>query len=608
MAALLLPLLNSPPRYSISEWAERFRYLSREYSAQPGRYSLDIVPYAKEPMECAKDASIRSVVLMWASQTTKTTLLENVCGYFIHAEPSPILMVQPTVEMAQAWSKERFNATVRDTPVLREILTEAKSRTSENTIQLKTFPGGNLAIIGSNAPAGLAGRPRRVVLLDEVDRYPASAGTEGDPVALAIRRTESFHNSVIYLTSTPTVKGLSRIENEYEQTDKRKWFCPCPTCGHWQTLEWSQVKWPTREDGEHDIESTYYECAGKGCHWDDDLRRKAISSGEWRPTAQFTGKRGYFLNGIYSPFKPKRGFKSRLHQMAAEFLEAKSGGSEQLKTWTNTFLAETWQDHGDSVEPTSLFARTEQYSPETLPPLVAIVVGGADVQKDRVELEWVGIGADDETWGIEVCKVYGDTERPETWQRVGNAINRVFKRTDGIELHPSALAIDFHYKPTIVKNWIRTAGVKASLLPVIGIGATQPSMTYRRQSQDGFFHWTIATDQAKDIIFSRMRIADAGPRYMHFPRGFGYDEQWFRQLTSERAVTKYTRGFPKRVYEKSSGARNEALDMRVYSLACVDIMRFDVAKVQAQLMNKPQSKPHEKQPRFRAGGWVNSWK
>lgn len=540
---------------------------------------------------------------MWASQTTKTTLLENVLGYFVAAEPSPILLVQPSVEMAQAWSKERFNATCRDTPVLRELVTEQKSRDSGNTIQLKTFPGGNLAIIGSNAPSGLAGRPRRVVLLDEVDRYPASAGTEGDPVALAVRRTESFWNSVIYLTSTPTNKHTSRIEKAFEETDKRKWFVPCPACEHWQPLAWAQVQWDKDKP-----ETARYVCEKCEARWTDAQRVAAIKSGQWRATAPFNGKRGYFLNGIYSPFKAKRGFASRLHQMAQEFLEAKHGGTEQLKTWTNTFLAETWEDAAEVIEPTALFNRCEEYTPETLPNTIAFIGGGADVQKDRIELELVGLGDDDETWGVNVVILSGDTERPEVWALLGNELKRKFKRADGVEVPISAIAIDFHFRPDVVKRFAWSHGTGCMVVPVIGIGSAQPALTQHRTTQAGFRYNSVATDQAKDIVYSRLRLDERGPRFMHFPRGFGYDDQWFRQLTCERPVIKYNKGFPKRVYEKASGARNEALDMRVYWLALVDILRPNVGVLRAKLKQaeKPKDEPKQRLPQ--RTGWATGWK
>jgi phage terminase large subunit GpA-like protein len=540
--------------------------------------------------------------MMWAAQTTKTTAIENVLGYFVASDPSPILLVQPTLDMAQAWSKERFNATVRDTPCLRDIISDPKSRDAGNTIQLKTFPGGNLAIIGANAPAGLAGRPRRVVLLDEVDRYPASAGTEGDPVLLAIRRTESFWNSVVYMTSTPTVKGSSRIENEYEQTDKRKWFCPCPRCNHFQTLEWKQIKW---ESGKP--ETAGYECENCDAKWSDEDRRSAIGRGEWRPTAPFSGKRGYFLNGICSPFKAKRGFVSRMHQMAAEFLEAKAGGPEQLKTWTNTFLAETWEEEAETLDMSAISSRCESYTPDSLPNEVALVVGGADVQKDRIEVEWVGIGNDDETWGIEAIKIIGDTEKPDTWQRLSHECERKFKRLDGVEIRATAIAIDIHFRPKQARDWCQKHGTRIMAMPVFGIGGDQTQIVVDRFNKAyGQRTWSVASSAAKDIIFGRLKIAEPGPRYCHFPRT--YTDEWFKQLTSERAVTRYTKGFPKRVYEKSSGSRNEALDMRVYSLACVEVLRPNIPAIRKLLVRDEQSQAQ--QPRRgqvavrRGGGWM----
>lgn len=540
---------------------------------------------------------------MWASQTTKSTVLENVCGYFIAADASPILLVQPTVEMAQAWSKERFVPTIRDTPVLRELITDAKSRDASNTIQLKTFPGGNLAIIGANAPTGLAARSRRVVLLDEVDRFPASAGTEGDPVALAIKRTESFWNGVVYLTSTPTIKHSSRIESEFKETDQRKWFVPCHACLQFQPLEWAGVVWP-----EGQPEEARYKCHHCETLWTDQDRVAAIRKGEWRPTAPFKGKRGYFLNGIYSPFKAKRGFKSRLHQMVTEFLEAKHGGPEQLKTWTNTFLAETWQDEGDSVKVGGLIDRRENYSPEKLPNEVVLVVAGADVQKDRIELEWIGYGKEYESWGIRVDKIVGDTEKPETWLRLSQAIEVEFTRQDGAKLRPAALAIDAHFRPQAVRGWVNTHGTRCLVFPVLGIGQAQGSLVEPRRSKQYGVSWSVSTDAAKDILFSRFKIDVPGPRYCHFP--IGYDEKWFIQLGSERAVTKHSRGYAKRVWEKTPGARNEAIDMRVYALACLEILRPNIDAI-AKTIKPPAENQETSAPVrqvMRRGGWVNGWK
>lgn len=581
-------MVTMPPSYTVSQWAERFRYLSREYSAQPGRYSLATVPYAREPMDCANDPSVRAVVLMWGSQLTKTTVIENVCGYFIAADPAPQLLVQPTVEMAQAWSKERLNTTCRDTPALRELISDAKSRDSGNTIQLKTYPGGNLAIIGSNAPAGLAGRPRRVVLLDEVDRYPASAGTEGDPVALAIRRTESFWNSVIFLTSTPTLKGFSRIESEFEQTDKRMWFVPCPKCGEYQTLKWSQVRWT-----EGKLEEAHYVCIHCETVWTDKDRVEAIRKGEWRPTAPFKGKRGYFLNGIYSPFKAKRGFKTRLHQMASDHAEAKAGGREQLKTWTNTFLAETWDDPADRIDAASISSRVEDYTPDTLPDEVLVLTAQIDVQGDRLEVEIDGIGLEDESWAVEARKLFGSPEHDEVWQDLSAALAKTYRRTDGVELKIACSVIDTGFKPGMVRRFIKNSGLPR-VWGISGSTTDRPVLvTPKFNKHYRMWNYSVATNIAKDALFARMRIVTPGPRYMHYPRGQGFDEEYFRQLTAEVSRTTYARGFPKRVYEKVR-ERNEALDLRVYGMAALDILKPNFAAIQRGL--QPSKKPPEQPP------------
>jgi phage terminase large subunit GpA-like protein len=284
-------------------------------------------------------------------------------------------------------------------------------------------------------------------------------------------------------------------------------------------------------------------------------------------------------------------------------------GAEQLKTWTNTFLAETWQDAGETIEPTALTSRCEDYAPDRLPNNVIFLSAGADVQKDRIEMEIVGLGKDEESWGVEVVKTYGDTEKQDTWKRFANELTRRFKCQDGIELRLTAVAIDFHFKPAIVKQFAKSHGTPCIVVPVIGIGSTQPALTQRRTTQEDFHYSSVATDQAKDILYSRLRIDEAGSRFMHFPRGFGYDDGWFRQLTCERVVTKYLRGFPRRTYEKASGARNEALDMRVYWLALVDILRPDVGALEASIKLKPdENKEQIPVMPMRRGSWSNGWR
>lgn len=605
-------ILEPPPRLKISRWADEYRYLSSESSAQTGKYRSEITPYCREIMDEANNRKVQSEVVMMASQLGKTETINNIVGYFIDQDPAPILVVQPTVEFAESWSKERLDPMLRDTPRLRGRVSEARSRTSNNTIRMKSFPGGNIAIVGANAPSGLAGRPRRVVLLDEVDRFAISAGGEGDPCTLAIRRTSSFWNSVIVMTSTPTIKGVSRIENEFEKTDKRKWYCPCPDCGHYQELKWMQVKWDKKinddKTKEHFPETAYYECENAQClsKWDDTKRLRAIKSGQWRATAKFNGKRGYHLNGIACPFPPQSGYKTRLHQMAQEFLDAQKGGIETIKTWTNTFLAETFEEVGERMETSPFLERREDYTPEKLPNDVVLIVVVVDVQGDRLELEAVAVGDAEETWGVEFVKLWGDPEKDEVWTDLKNFHAKKYLRTDGTEIPITCTVIDLGHKPNRVRKFIKTCGLPR-VWGVYGTSGKQVALVTARVNK--FYRmnsYSVNTTLAKDTIFARLKMKDAGARYMHWHKG--YDKEYFEGLTAEEKRVRYSHGFPETFYEKIR-ARNEPLDLRVYFLAAMDILKPNIAAIrksldrpaeQKEYVLKPdEKKPTENHPRVR---------
>lgn len=557
-------LLTPPARLTPIEWADAYRVLSPEGSAKPGRFRSSSAPYQVEPLNAIVESSVHTVVLMWASQTGKTEGINNTVCFFIDAEPAPILMVQPTVELAESWSKERLDPMIRDTPRLREKVKDPRSRDSGNTILRKTFPGGNIAIVGANAPAGLAGRPRRVVLLDEVDRYPASAKEEGDPCALAIRRTESFWNAIVVMTSTPTVKGASRIEAEFEDTDKRRWFVRCPLCDHEQTLQWSQVQW---DEGQP--ETARYVCAGCEARLDDAQRIEMVKRGRWVATAPFKGKAGFHLNGIASLFRHKRGFVSRLHQMAADFLDAKKKGKTAMRTWVNTFLAETFGEDREKVDMKGLIHLRESYS--KLPVGALVITAGVDVQADRFEVTLYAWGEQEECWGVCHRVIPGRYDMPQPWESLDYLLAESFEREDGIQLRVARVAIDSSaftdhvYKETkkrFARGVIAVKGSSSSGQPVLG----QPSRANKHKA----VKYQVGTDTAKGIIMDRLRLAEPGPGYFHFTdhQAAGFNEEFFAQLTAEEMEIKKTRGFISRVWVKTR-PRNEALDTAVYALAAL---------------------------------------
>jgi len=604
LARAWLKVFEPPPRMTVSEWADRFRFLSPESSGQPGKYSSDMTPYARAWMDSANDPTATGTVLMVASQLGKTEVLNNMVGYFIDVEPAAMLMVQPTIDLGEAWSKERLAPMVRDTPALQGRVADVKSRDSGNTILHKTYPGGNLAIAGANAPSGLASRPRRVVLLDEVDRYPVSAGTEGDPAALAIRRTETFWNPVVIMTSTPTVKGRSRIETEFEESDKRRLYCPCPACGHKQTLKWAQVRSESADGSD-----AWYQCEKCDAQLDDDERRTMVRAGEWIAEHPERTLRGFHLPGIASMFRHKRGYKSRLHQMVAERNAAKAKGKETLRTWINTFLAETWEEDGEGVQWEPLMQRREDWGDFPVDGL--ILTAGVDIQGDRVEIEVVAWGEGEDSWSIDYIILMGDFNRAETQAELDAILERKWTHPSGAELGISCTFIDSGHKTKTVYSYTRRRetrrvyackGMGGPGIPIVG----RPT----RRGIERAALFTVGTDTAKELIYSRLNAAEKGSGFMHFPNDRA--EDWFRQLCSEVRVTRYRNGIPFAKFENPSKARNEALDLRVYATAALALMRVDWKRLRASIKPAKEAAPKSSQAdrpkrQRRGGGWVNNW-
>lgn len=604
-----------PPRQTVSEWADEHRVLSSEASAEPGRWITSRAEYQRGIMDAITDPRVETIVVMSSAQVGKTEVLNNLVGFLMHRDPCPILVLQPTIEMAQAWSKDRLAPMLRDTPPLADMVTVGNRRDSSNTLLHKVFPGGHITMAGANSPASLASRPIRVLLCDEVDRYPSSAGSEGDPVNLARKRTATFWNRKVLLTSTPTVRGASRIEMEFEQSDQRRFFVPCLHCGEHQVLKWAQVQWPKNEPRRAE-----YACEHCGALLNDGQRVAMIRRGEWRATAPFNGRAGFHLSELYSPW-------SALGAMAQAFVEAKRS-PETLKTWINTSLGETWEDSGEGVDDTGLLSRREEYAAE-VPGDAVLLTAGVDVQTDRLEVEVVGWGEGEESWSVDYLVIHGDPARGETWAALDEALGRTYHHESGTALHVTAAGIDSGGAHTqIVYDYCRRRTARR-VFALKGIaGAGRPVVTLSRKSQGGGNRkvdlYMVGVDDAKGTIYSRLKIDEPGPGYCHFPYERG--EEYFAQLTAERIVTKYARGFARREWQKVR-ARNEALDCRVYAYAALRILNPVWSAVSRRVTAQPapreaaaptqdatqqtilRNRPKPSTPRRRnPGGWATGWK
>jgi phage terminase large subunit GpA-like protein len=575
LEATLRMVMAPPPKLTISEWADNYRQLSSESSAEAGKWSTRRAEYQRGMMDAVSDPNVETIVLMTAAQIGKTELINNVVGFHIHQDPAPMLVVQPTLEMAQTWSKDRLAPAIRDTPVLSAKIANPRSRDSGNTTLHKVFAGGHVTACGANSPSSLASRPCRIILCDEVDRYPISAGSEGDPVALARKRSATFWNRKIIMVSTPTEKGASRIERAYEYSDQRKYFVPCPDCGEHQDLKWSNVQWA---DGK--ASTAEYCCEHCGSLWGDAKRFQAIRYGEWRATAEGDGKTaGFHLSALYSPWTP-------LEDIVTDFLQSKRDPM-RLKAWVNTTLGECYEEQGERIDEYDLFQRKEYYE-DNVPEGVLVLCAGVDVQDDRLAYEILGVGKGEETWSIAYDEIYGDPSSAELWSLLDEVLGQTFVHPKRGEMTIRASCIDSggHYTQQVYNYVKKRTGKRVFAIKGIG-GEGKPIIGKPSKNNIGKINlFPVGTDTAKELIFARLKITEEGAGYCHFP--IERSEEYFRMLTSEKKVTRYFKGRPRREWVKVR-QRNEALDCRVYALAALQLMGLNLDNLAKQAQNVVQS-------------------
>lgn len=510
-------------------------------------------------MDAVNDPRVLEIYCQKSKQVGWTEALNNVAGYFADQDPSPILVVLPSVDLGEAWSKDRLAPMIRDTPALRGKIADARSRDSGNTVLHKQFPGGNLTISGANSPSGLTSRPKRVILLDEIDKYPASAGKSGDPVLLAKNRAANFWNRKVLGGSTPTIKGESRIEMAFESSDQRYFHVPCPHCDEFQRLVWSQVRWPEGKPDE-----ACYVCKHCGTMIDEAYKEEMVSRGEWRATRPFTGIAGFHISELYSLW-------STWARMAKEFVQA-SKFPEQLKTFINEALGETWVDQSATPEAEGLLARRESYTAASLPPEVLLITMGTDVQDDRLETTIWGWGAEEESWRIEHIVLRGDPSSSALWKEHDEILRRRFTTDDGRELVIEACAVDSggHFTEHVYRYCAKRKRFRVwAIKGKEGVGRLAwPKQASRGKTLRADV-WIVGVDTIKDVLYGRLnKITRPGPGYTHFDAGT--TQEWLDQLTSEVVVYKPVLGKKKRVFKpKTTEIAQEGLDTTVYAYAAM---------------------------------------
>ena len=592
MARRALAILRPPPELTISDWSDANRRLSSEASAEPGQWRTSRAEYQRGIMDAISDGSVESVVIMSAAQCGKTECLLGTVGYYIDQDPAPIMVVMPTERDAEAWSKDRFSPMARDTPCLAGRIADPKSRDGSNKILHKRFPGGHLTIVGANAPSGLASRPIRILLCDEVDRYPFSAGAEGDPVNLAKKRTVTFWNRKIVLVSTPTIRGLQPDRDRLSRERPAAVLGAVPRLRRHQVLVWGQVRWDSAAGGhagggEHRPETARYHCAACDAPWSDALRWAAVRRGEWRARAPFKGIAGFHLNEIYSSWV-------RLEAMVRAFLSARAGGDEAMKTFVNTSLGESWMESGEAPDWRRLYDRRERWPAGTVPAGGLMLTAGADVQKDRIEVDVWAWGRGLESWLVDHVVIEGGPDHQLAWDATRRVARADLAARLRRRLQIARLAIDTGYEAPAVYAWARRQGF-AQVAPVKGVegfnraspvsgptyvDATEGGKRIRR----GARLWTVAVSTFKAETYRFLRLerpteeelatgASFPPGTVHLPDWV--ESEWLKQFVAEQLVTvKTKRGFTRLEWQKLR-ERNEALDARVYARAAAWIAGLD---------------------------------
>lgn len=600
-----------PKKMTLSEWADSYAYLSAESSAEGGRWHT--LPYQKGIMDAITNPKIEQISVMKSARVGYSKILNHVAAFHIHQDPCPIMIVQPTIEDAQGYSKEEIAPMLRDTPCLKGVVSEAKSKDGANTILQKQFPGGSLSLVGANSPRGFRRVSRRVVLFDEVDGYPPSAGTEGDQIKLGIRRTEYYWNRKIVAGSTPTVKDFSRVERMFLQGDQRRYFVPCPDCGHMQYLKWANMKWH-----DNDPDTASYCCESCGVWIPAAKKRWMVERGEWRPTAPGNGKHVSFHIWAAYSYSPNASWST----LVEEFLDAKND-SEQLKTFVNTVLGETWEDeYASKVGADALSERSaeEKYKQGVVPTETLLLTVGCDTQDDRLSLSVWGWGREEQGWLIDRVKIYGDPSRKEVWKQLDEIVQTPYKSEDGRKLKPMIVAIDSggHHTSEVYQyarerqslGVIAIKGMSTKNKPPIGKASKVDLNAQGKTLKKGAQVFPVGSDTVKSLLFGRLKHNDVGPGYLHFYPTV--DKDYFEELTAEKQVLRFRNGFPERIWVKKSSARNEALDELVYAYAALN--RVYQIKDRRTLWDQMERSPEERKESKRTASasrtqksFVNQW-
>ena len=592
-------VFRAPENLTVSEWADKYRKLSSENSAEAGNWRTSRTPYLRDIMNAFSDDRVKRLVVVASSQVGKTEMLLNLLGYIIDQDPGSIMYTLPTKEDGEDFSKRRLSVMIRDTPRLNKKVAEAKSRSSNNTIYKKAFPGGMLTITGTNAPRELASVPSRYVLGDELDRWAKSAGTEGDPWGLLEARTSTFYNSKMVAVSTPTIKDASKIEELFNLGTREYWSVECPTCGEYSFIVFNNIKFEfeTKQISggkeQYFVKNIGWVCPKCGViHDERTIKHQPMKWIAENPEAIHNGCRSFWINGFSSPWLS-------WEHIIVRFLEARKE-PDKLKVVYNTLLGQLFENRGDLEDEDEIAARAEDYGAE-LPDGVLCLTCGVDTQDNRLEYEVVGYGFFEENWGIEKGIIDGRPDDPETWIKLDGVLDHSYSFANGKSLKISLTFVDSggHFTQEVYEQCSMRVGkvfaVKGANRPDTPYTSPPRKVKYNTAAHHVGTAWLymIGVDAGKAHIMSGLKVREPGARMSHFPNDTyrGYDSNFYNGLLSE-ALVPNSKG--EMHWEKIPGhERNEPLDCRNYANAAFKVLHPNLDRLD-KLINHPElleSKP-----------------
>ncbi|MDR3444708.1 phage terminase large subunit family protein [Dyella sp.] len=557
---------------TVSQWADAERILSAKGSAEPGKWRTSRNPLLQEPMDClSARSSVRDVVLKFPIQIGKTEVAVNFLGYTMDQDPSPMMVCLPGEVSMEKWVAQKLNPMLEETPVVKRSLTSVASRDSSNRRTFKDFSGGQLYIEHAGSPSRLKSTTVKKLVVDEVDEFAGNLTSGDDPVEMLNGRTSAFPSTYKALfISTPGVKGISRIDFMYEESDQRRFHLPCPDCGHLQPLEWSGLQWTP------DGTDCWYVCRECGVVIREHQKTAMFRAGRWIP--QFPGRavRGYTANCLYYQI----GLGPRWIDLVRKWRAAQNDPAK-LKTFVNDRLAEAWEDPAmRAVKHNVIADRAEPYSLRTAPRGVLAMTVGVDTQDNRLAVHFIGWGRGLTWWTIDYVELPGDPAEDAVWDALTELLNKGIEHELGGTLVAEASAVDAGgHRTEAVKAFVRARRVRRPLCifgavpnnaPVLSKGKLEDVTWRGKVDKRGVMIHHVGTVGIKHWLYSRLSVdADknkdrsdktSADRLCHMSDELPPD--YFGGLVAE------TYNPSKNRFEKRKGApRNEPLDTWVYAYA-----------------------------------------